>query len=96
MLGFPVTAEGDGHLVFGHDGADLVAFKCERAGPVGDYAREGRAVFVFGVSSVEATMRALRARGVEFLHDVPAAGPLGRYAAFVDPFGTVHEVQEQL
>ena len=95
VLGFPVTAEGEGHLVFGHEGAALVAFRCERAGAVGDYAREGRAVFVFGVPSVDEAMHALRARGVAFLHDVPAEGPLGRYAAFVDPFGIVHEVQEQ-
>ena len=80
--------------MFGHDGAALVAFRCERDGAVGDYAREGRAVFVFGVPSVEEAMRKLRAHGVAFLHDVPAEGPLGRYAAFVDPFGIVHEIQE--
>ena len=95
VLGFPVTAEGDGYLVFGHAGCDLVAFKGDRDGAVGDYSREGRAVFVFGVPSVAATMEALRSRGVAFLHDVPATGPLGRYAAFVDPFGIVHEIQEQ-
>lgn len=93
-LGFPVSAEGDDHLVFGHEGAELVAFTCERAGSIGDYSNESRAVFVFGVPSLEAAMKELRARGVEFLHEAPAEGPLGRYAAFVDPFGIVHELQE--
>ncbi len=94
ILGFPVSAEGDDHLVFGHEGAKLVAFTCERAGSIGDYSSESRAVFVFGVPSLEAAMKELKARGVEFLHDAPAEGPLGRYAAFVDPFGIVHELQE--
>jgi catechol 2,3-dioxygenase-like lactoylglutathione lyase family enzyme len=29
------------------------------------------------------------------LHDTPAEGPLGRYAAFVDPCGNVHELCEE-
>jgi hypothetical protein len=29
-----------------------------------------------------------------FLHSEPANGPLGRYAAFVDPFGNVLEISE--
>lgn len=94
LLGFSVMEAGERHVVFDSGGTELVAFECDRPGSVGDYSREARAVFVFGVASVEASMAALRARGVEFLHDVPAEGPLGRYAAFVDPFGIVHEIQE--
>ncbi len=94
VLGFAVAREAEGHVVFDAGGTELVAFRCERTGAVGDYSREARAVFVFGVPSVEECMRTLGARGVEFLHEVPAQGPLGRYAAFVDPFGIVHEVQE--
>jgi predicted enzyme related to lactoylglutathione lyase len=37
----------------------------------------------------------LRAKGVKFLHSVPNTGPLGRYVAFVDPFGTVFELMEE-
>lgn len=94
VLGLPVNAEDENHLVFGNLGVDLVAFKCDRAGSVGDYSRESRAVFVFGVPSIDDAMRDLKAAGVEFLHKAPAMGPLRRYAAFVDPFGIVHEVQE--
>jgi glyoxylase I family protein len=94
VLGFAVREAGERHVVFESGGTELVAFACDRPGSVGDYSREARAVFVFGVASVEETMTTLGARGVEFLHDAPAEGPLGRYAAFVDPFGIVHEIQE--
>ncbi len=94
VLGFPVTAAAERHVVFSAGGTPLVAFRGERDGVVGDYSREARAVFVFAVPSVERAVAALQAEGVRFLHDRPAEGPLGRYAAFVDPFGIVHEVQE--
>jgi glyoxylase I family protein len=94
VLGFSVREAGEGHIAFEAGGTELIAFKCDKPGSVGDYSREARAVFVFGVASVEESMTRLRAQGVEFLHEVPAESPLGRYAAFVDPFGIVHEVQE--
>jgi hypothetical protein len=37
---------------------------------------------------------ALRTRGVRFLHERPAEGERGRYAAFADSFGTVREIRE--
>lgn len=94
VLGFSVREAGDGHIAFESGGTELIAFECDRPGSIGDYSREARAVFVFGVASVEKSMATLKAQGVEFLHEVPAEGPLGRYAAFVDPFGIVHEIQE--
>jgi glyoxylase I family protein len=94
VLGFSVAREGEGHTVFRFDGGELIAFRCDREAPIGDYSREARAVFVFDVASVQETMNTLKARGVRLLHDVPAEGPMGRYAAFVDPFGIVHEIRE--
>jgi len=32
---------------------------------------------------------------VAFLHAAPASGPLGRYAAFRDPFGNVLELLQR-
>lgn len=94
LLGFPLREAGADRLIFGHDGGDLVAFRCDRPAGAGGYAREARAVFVFEVPSIEAAMQAWRARGVRFLHAEPARNDLGRYAAFVDPFGIVHEIFE--
>jgi glyoxylase I family protein len=93
-LGLPVKARAGGRLVFACEGADLVAFRCARSGAVGDYAREARAVFAFEVPSLDAALQGLRAKGVRVLHDEPGENEFGRYAAFVDPFGIVHEVFE--
>src|SRR5688500_15314886 len=92
VLGFALREEDGDRLVFAHGACDLLAFRCDRPAPVGDYSREARSVFVFGVASVDDSMRELRARGVRFLHERPAENALGRYAAFVDPFGIVHEI----
>jgi glyoxylase I family protein len=94
VLGFAVQVDEPTHLLFSSENAELVVFKCERAGSVGDYSRESRAVFVFEVPSINDAMRDLHAAGVVLLHEAPASGPLGRYAAFVDPFGIVHELLE--
>ena len=94
-LGFPLKQATDTMLVFEHAGADLVAFACESPTGFDDYSRAARTAFVFRVASLEASMHELSARGVRFLHDAPAEGPLGRYAAFVDPCGNVHELCEE-
>jgi catechol 2,3-dioxygenase-like lactoylglutathione lyase family enzyme len=95
VLGFPLKRATDEMLVFEHAGADLVAFACEHPADFDDYATAARSAFVFRVASLERSMAKLRARGVRFLHEAPAEGPLGRYAAFVDPCGNVHEICEE-
>ena len=94
VLGLALKEEAENRLTFAHAGGELLAFRCERPTQVGDYSREARAVFVFEVDSVDAAMRELAARGVRFLHKTPAQNSLGRYAAFADPFGIVHEIFE--
>jgi catechol 2,3-dioxygenase-like lactoylglutathione lyase family enzyme len=94
VLGFGLREQAPRHLVFSRDGVELRAFLCERHGQVGDYANEARSVLVFEVDSVERVMREMKGKGVRFIHDRPAANDWGRYAAFVDPFGIVHEIFE--
>jgi hypothetical protein len=36
----------------------------------------------------------MKSQGVEFIHETPNAQPWGRYNAFKDPSGIVHEVFE--
>lgn len=94
VLGFPLVRETDRMALFRHAGADLAAFVCERPASPDTHSRVAGSTFVFGVPSVERAMRELSAKGVRFLHSEPSEGPLGRYAAFVDPFGNVHEIGE--
>lgn len=94
-LGFRLASERAGQLVLTFANGSLVAFKCEKDGRVGDYANEARSVFIFGVSNLDTMMEDMRSKGVRFLHDIPAQTERGRYAAFVDPFGNVHELFEE-
>ena len=94
VLGFAVKSEEHDALTFSHQGCDFVAFECDKNASVGDYGNEARSVFVFEVPSVDATFLELKSKGVKFLHTQPNQNHLGKYAAFVDPFGNVHEILE--
>lgn len=95
-LGFPLKAESQSRLDFAHEGCDFIAFKCEKDITVKNYSREARSVFAFEVASIERTLVDLRTKGVSFLHQEPAENEFCRYAAFIDPFGNVHEIYEPL
>jgi predicted enzyme related to lactoylglutathione lyase len=56
--------------------------------------RPGMSV-AFTVPSLEKAISDLSAKGVRFQHRAPKSGPVGRYVAFVDPFGTVFEPMER-
>jgi glyoxylase I family protein len=92
ILGFSVKTESPSRLELVHDGCDFIAFKCDKNAPVENYSRVARSVFVFEVESIDEALADLRGKGVSFLHEAPAENELGRYAAFVDPFGNVHEI----
>ena len=94
ILGFPLKAESESRLDFVHEGCDFIAFKCETNAPVENYSQVARSVFVFEVASVDKALRELRAKDVNLLHREPAENEFSRYAAFIDPFGNVHEIYE--
>ena len=95
VLGFVLKSRSDRRLVFAQDGADLVIFKGDANAAAARHGQTASTNFVFAVPALDAAMAALKAKGVEFLHAVPAAGEFGRYAAFRDPFGNVLELLER-
>jgi catechol 2,3-dioxygenase-like lactoylglutathione lyase family enzyme len=94
VLGLSLVREADGMLLFRQPDFELAAFLCEQPSVADRHSKVAGSTFVFSVPSVERAMRELRAKGVRFLQTAPAEGPLGRYAAFADPFGNVHEISE--
>ena len=95
VLGFPLAAESADRLEFAGDGPPLVAFRAAKPAPITDYANEAGSVFVFETEDVAERQAELAARGVRFVHAKPAQGADGRYAAFYDPFGNVHEIADR-
>ncbi len=92
VLGFSLKAEHNDRLEFVHEGCDFTAFKCDSNATVENYSQVARSTFVFEVESIDETFQSLKAKGVQFLHGAPAENDRSRYAAFVDPFGNVHEI----
>jgi glyoxylase I family protein len=94
VLGFPLLSEDAHRLEFEHSGCRFVAFKCASDASIDRYSDVARSVFLFEVPSIDESVREMRSKGVRFLHAQPAENEFSRYAAFVDPFGNVHEVYE--
>lgn len=92
VLGMETILEEENKLVFDMGGSKLTAFKCEKTTEIGDYSNEARTVLVFEVDSIERSFKEMQEKGIRFLHEEPTPG---KYAAFVDPFGNVHEIAEQ-
>lgn len=95
LLGFPLKEERNDRIEFIHEGCDFVAFKCDSNAIVENYSQVARSTFVFEVESIDETFQSLRSKGVRFLHETPNENDRSRYAAFVDPFGNVHEIFER-
>jgi len=95
VLGFRLKSEDERSLEFEQEGCELIAFKCRQNGSIDNYSEVARSVFVFEVASIDEALTDLRAKGVRFLHPEPAVNKFGRYAAFSDPFGNVHEIFER-
>lgn len=96
VLGLRITLDEDRTLSFKGPDFALSVFACEEsATDNGNYSQRAGTSVAFAVPSLEVAMSELSARGVRFLHAAPKTGPVGRYVAFTDPFGTVFELVEQ-
>ena len=94
VLGLRLVERAEAHLSFEGDGFALLVFACEESTEVGRYSAAAGSSIAFAVASLDASVAELSAKGVRFLHETPNEGPSGRYVAFTDPFGTVHELIE--
>ena len=94
VLGLELEREAETALSFRGTNFELTVFACEQSTRSDGYSREAGSSVAFAVPSLDTAISELSARGVSFLHDSPHEGPLGRYVAFTDPFGTVHELVE--
>ena len=94
VLGFRIASGDDRRLSLEHDGAAFEIFRCERAAPPADHGAAAASLFVFGVDDIDTAMAELRAKGVRFIHPLPASNAMGRYAAFHAPGGNIHELFE--
>jgi catechol 2,3-dioxygenase-like lactoylglutathione lyase family enzyme len=96
-LGLRLRAENPGHLVFELPPGELHVFAGSAPAAPHWHGQDAATVLTFEVADIEQEMRRLMARGVVFLHDIPASNPAAglRYAAFEAPGGLVHELVQR-
>ena len=94
LLGLNLDRMDEGYLLFQCTGFQLAVFLCELESASDNYSREAGSSIAFSVPDLEVAVAELTAKGVHFLHTSPNDGPIGRYVAFTNPFGTVHELVE--
>lgn len=75
-----------------HGGIRLVLHRARFINNV--YPPNGRTQVAIQVQNIEEELAGLKKRGVELIHRKPLDFPLGKYAAFKDPFGNIHELVE--
>jgi catechol 2,3-dioxygenase-like lactoylglutathione lyase family enzyme len=94
VLGLHLLSGDDRALTFKAPTFTMTVFPCSDDIAPQHYSERPGASVAFTVSSLEAAISELTAKGVKFLHSAPNTGPIGRYVAFTDPFGTVFELME--
>lgn len=94
ILDFSVSLETDSHIELSGSDFRLTIFRCESPTSAEGYSNRAGSSLAISTPDLPGEVQRLRSHGVTILHDEPAAGPVGRYVAFVDPFGTVHELVE--
>ena len=94
LLGLSLDRMDESYLLFQGMNLQLAVFLCEMESTEDNYSREAGSSIAFAVPDLDAAVAELSAKGVHFLHTTPNDGPIGRYMAFLNPFGTVHELVE--
>jgi predicted enzyme related to lactoylglutathione lyase len=59
-----------------------------------EHGYNASSTLVFTVKNLDTKIKELKSHGVEFIHASPNQNDWGRYSAFKDPSGIVHEVFE--
>jgi len=94
LLGLHLDRMDESYLLFQYTGFQLAVFLCELESTSDNYSRKAGSSIAFAVPDLDAAFSELSTKGVHFLHTAPNDGPIGRYMAFLNPFGTVHELVE--
>jgi glyoxylase I family protein len=93
-LGLILSREGEAFLLFQGVDFQLAVFLGKTESSSSEYSQDAGSSIAFAVPDLDKAVAELKAKDVRFLHAAPNDGPIGRYMAFLNPFGTVHELVE--
>lgn len=76
-----------------HDAIPLILYKVPKHTKI-DYPNVAQTLINIQTDNLDSSLKDLKSKGVELIHETPQDCPVGVYAAFRDPFGNVHELVE--
>jgi len=76
-----------------NEGIPLILYKVAKPISI-DYPKVAQTLINIQTDDLEVSLKDLKSKGVELIHETPQDCPVGVYAAFKDPFGNVHELLE--
>ena len=94
VLGLKRISEHDGRLHFKYGGHLIVMFQGESDATTYKHGFDSSSTLVFSVDNLDLKINELKSHGVIFIHETPNQNSWGRYSAFSDPSGIIHELIE--
>jgi lactoylglutathione lyase len=95
-LGLEISKEHYHHLVavdLVHRGIRFFLHRADKPTTI-DYPNVSQTRIRIQTDNIVKKMDDLKHKGVELLHEIPQDFPAGKFTAFRDPFGNVHELLE--
>lgn len=92
VLGLVVRQEYSDRVIFDVAGHEVVMFQGDGPAIVSEHACDANSTLIFSVADLEQKLAHFAANGVPLVHDAVVEKPWGRYMAFSDPSGIVHEI----
>jgi len=93
VLGMGVKEKMPYIVQLNHEGVDVVLCQGEKPA-AGEYSKSSSVVLGFVTPNLDESIKTMRAKKVKLVHEQPQDFPVGRYVAFQDPSGNVHELLE--
>ena len=94
ILGLELISETDSCLKLLAGNHSVLMFQGTLPASQYEHGYNASSTLVFSVKNLDEKIKELKCHNVEFIHQTPNANDWGRYAAFKDPSGIVHEIFE--
>ena len=94
VLGLKLISIHEGRLHFEYGGHLIVMFQGESDAIAHKHGFDSNSALVFSVEDLDSKINELKSHGVIFIHETPSKNSWGRYSAFSDPSGIIHELIE--
>jgi len=94
VLGLELTEEHEDCIKLKAGQHVIILFQGDSESIEYNHGYNANSTLVFSVDDLDEKIEQLKSKGIVFVHQTPNQNRWGRYAAFKDPSGIVHELME--